>query len=327
MIVKSFEISKLTKLKNKYFLFYGENEGFKNEIIKNKFEINFKNEIYRYDEKEILENKNIFYENILNKSFFEEKKLIIISRVSDKIFKIIDEIIEKKINDITFILSAKILEKKSKIRNLFEKEKELVCIPFYEDNNQTLNKIVFNFLNEKKISISQENINLIVNRCRGDRENLYNELKKIEIFLSGKSKISSEEIIKITNLAHNHGVNELVDSCLSKNTKKTSHIINENLFSNEDCTAILRTMLSKSKRLLKIKAQLGENANIENTINQFKPPIFWKEKENVINQIKKRDLNDINNLINEINETELLIKKNSENSLNITKDFLISQTN
>ncbi len=177
-----------------------------------------------------------------------------------------------------------------------------------------------------KVPLSQENINLLVSRCRGDRENLNNELKKIEVFLSGKDKITYEEIIKITNLAHNYDINELVDNCLSKNLKKTSHIINENVFSREDCMIILRIMLNKTKKLLKISNQLDDKRSIEETVSQFKPPIFWKEKEIVVNQIKKRDMENINNLINNINETELLVKKNFDNSLNITKDFLISQT-
>ena len=326
MILKAFEINKINSIKKKYFLFYGENEGFKNQVIKEKFEVSFTNEIYRYDEKDLLDNENLFFENILNKSFFETKKLIIISRASDKILKIIEEIIEKGINDITLIISAKILEKKSKLRNYFEKEKNLVCVPFYEDNKMTLGQIVSNFFREKKIPLSQENINLLVDRCRGDRENLNNELKKINIFISGKSQISSEEIIKITNLAHNYSINDLVDNCLSKNSKKTSHIINENVFSSDDCIIILRTMLNKSKRLLKISNNLGKNNSVEIAINQFKPPIFWKEKEIVINQIKRRNTDNINHLINEINETELLVKKNFDNCLNITKDFLISQT-
>ena len=190
----------------------------------------------------------------------------------------------------------------------------------------TLSQIASNFFKEKKIALSQENINLLVDRCRGDRENLNNELKKIDIFITGKTGISSEEIIKITNLAHNYSINDLVDNCLSKNSKKTSHIINENVFSSDDCIIILRTMLNKSKRLQRISNNLDKNKSVEVTISQFKPPIFWKEKEIVINQIKKRNIENINHLINEINETELLVKKNFDNCLNITKDFLISQT-
>tara|TARA_A100001011_G_C14274287_1_gene828410 strand:+ start:59 stop:1039 length:981 start_codon:yes stop_codon:yes gene_type:complete len=326
MIIKSFEISKINKTKNKFFLFYGENEGFKNETIKKTFVIDFQNEIYRYEEKEVIDNENAFFNNLLNKSFFEKKKLIIISRVTDKILKVVDEILVRKISDITLILSAQILDKKSKLRSFFEKNKELVCVPFYEDNNQTLNKIVFDYFNKKKISMSQENINLLVGRCRGDRENLNNELKKIDIFMSEKDKISTEEILKITNLAHNYSINELIDNCLSRNIKKTSHIINENVFSNEDCIIILRMMLNKTKRLLKISNNL-DNTDPEIAVSKFKPPIFWKEKEIVITQIRKRSLKNIRDLINEINEAELLVKRNFDNCLNITKDFLISKAN
>ena len=135
MIVKAFEIKKINLDKTRLFLFYGENEGYKNEIIKKRFEKNYPNQIYRYDEKEIIDKKNDFFYSILSKSFFDNKKLIIISRVTDKIRDIIEEVISTNITDVTIILSANILEKKSKLRSFFEKKKNTICTPFYSDTN------------------------------------------------------------------------------------------------------------------------------------------------------------------------------------------------
>ena len=325
MIVKNFELNEKIVDKYKIFLLYGKNEGLQNEIIQSQFLKNFEGRIDKYDEIEFLKNSEIIIADLLSKSFFDSKKILIISRTSDKISKTVEVIEKRDMTDVKIIFKSGILEKKSKLRNFFEKSNDLVCVPFYEDNNQTLSKILYEFLNAKKISFSQENSNLLISRCRGDRENLYNELNKIDIFLSGKSKISIDEILKITNLAHNYSINDLVDSCLSKNIKKTSHIINENIFSNEDCIFIIRTMLNKSKRLLRIFDELKMNKNLENIVNQFKPPIFWKEKDIVINQINKRDMYNIRSLIDEINEVEVLIKENFDNCLKIIKDFLISK--
>merc|ERR1711966_251028 len=147
---------------------YGKNEGFKNEATNNL--IKEKDEVTKYEEKEVLENINNFIESILSKSLFESEKIIIIKRVTDKILKIIDEIDSKNIEDIKIILNADNLEKKSKLRFLFEKNKKYICVPFYPDTEQTLSKLTFNFLKKKNISISQSNINLIVNKCNGDRE-------------------------------------------------------------------------------------------------------------------------------------------------------------
>ena len=219
MIFKAFEINKININKFNIYLFYGENEGFKIETIKEKFEKNYLNKIYRYDEKEILDKKNEFFNSVLSKSFFENEKLIIVSRVSDKLKDIIEEIHIKNIQDIKIILSANILEKKSKLRNFFEKEKNLVCIPFYADTNQTLSNLANNFFKEKKIPISQQTINLLVERCKGDRENLNNELKKIDSFTEYNKKINIEDILKLSNLAENYGTSELTDSCLAKNIK------------------------------------------------------------------------------------------------------------
>ena len=317
MIQKAYEINKLDLSKYNLYLFYGENEGYKNEIIKNKFEKNYPNQIYRYDEKDVLNKKNEFFESIISKSFFENKRIIIISRVSDKIKDIIEEISLKKIEEITIILSANILEKKSKLRNFFEKEKNTVCIAFYADTVQTLNSIAFNFFKEKTISISQQTINLLVERCRGNRENLKNELIKIENYSQSRKKITNEEIIKLTNLAENYNTSELVDNCLAKNTKKTATILNENNYSNEDCILIIRTFLNKTKRLLKLQEEVKNNTSIDQAIANFKPPIFWKDKEIIRQQMTQWTLEKINKMIINIIEIELLVKKNSSNSLNI----------
>ena len=326
MIIKSFEISKINFNKNNFYLLYGENEGYKNEVIKKYFEKIYPNSIYRHDENQILDDKDKFLNGLLSKSFFDIKKLIIISRVSDKIMDFIEEIISKNIKDITIILSAKILEKKSKLRNFFEKEKKIICVPFYADSNQTLNSIALKFFKEKKISISQQTINLLIERCRGNRENLNNELEKIENFSKSEKKINSDDILKLTNLAENYNATELTDNCLAKDIKKTTNILNENHYSTEDCILITRTLLIKAKRLLKIQEEINSNKNIEEVVANFKPTIFWKDKEIVKKQIANWPLKKIKDMITNINNIELLIKKNSINSLNILSDFIITQT-
>ncbi len=326
MIIKSFEISKIDLRKNRYFLFYGENEGHKKQAIEEKFKKSFKENTYNYEELEVLQNKENFFNNILTKSFFEKEKLIIITRVTDKINDIIEEIIDKKIEDLILILNAGILEKKSKIRSLFEKNKEAICVPFYEDNNQTLSTIIINFFRQKNLQISQQSINLIVQRCRGDRLNLQNELEKIKNFTKNKTKIEIEDLLKLTNLAENHSVSELIDSCLAKNKRRTVNILNENNYSLEDCILIIRTFLIKSKRLLKLSKEMDEKQNIDVVISAFKPPIFWKDKDIVKQQIKSWPYKQVESLIFKINETELLIKKNSYSSVNILSDFILEQS-
>tara|TARA_Y100000389_G_scaffold201956_1_gene245975 strand:- start:276 stop:1271 length:996 start_codon:yes stop_codon:yes gene_type:complete len=325
MIIKSFEVNKIDLQKNNIFLLYGENEGLKNQIIENNFKKNYSNKTFYYDESEILNNKDIFFDEILSNSFFENEKLIIINRSTDKITSILDEILEKKIDDLILVLNSGSLEKKSKLRSLFEKNKKIICIPFYEDNNQTLSSITSQFFRNNKIPISQQSINLIINRCRGDRQNLKNELDKIESFIKKKKKIQVSEILQLTNLAENYSVTELVDSCLAKNRSKTINILNENNYNLEDCIIIIRTMLTKSKRLLKLFEEINTSSSIESAISSIKPPIFWKDKQIVKDQINNWSCKNIELLIFRINEIELLIKKNSSIALSVLSDFIIEQ--
>ena len=198
MISKFYE---LIKFKNKIncYLFYGENDGQKLDTIENNFNNFTKENTYKYSEKDILADTKIFLENLYSKSFFEKEKLIIISDVTDKILSLIQENLETKVEDVIIILLAKKLDKKSKIRNFFEKEKNFVVVPFYEDTPQTLISIAKKILNENNINLSQEHLNIVIERSHGDRINLKNELKKIINFGEGKRKIELSDILKLTN--------------------------------------------------------------------------------------------------------------------------------
>ena len=326
MMVKPYEIEKLDLAKNKFFLFYGENQGHKNELIEKNFKKKFLNNTYIFEESKILEKKETFFNQILTKSFFEKEKLIIINRATDNIKNLIEEIFGRNIEDLIIVINANTLEKKSNLRKFFEKEKSIFCVPFYEDNNQTLNSIISQYFRNKKIPVSQQLINILIERSRGDRKNLNNELQKIENFLLNKKNIKLHEVIRLTNLADNYSASELIDHSLAKNTRKTVSILNENNYTDEDNIIIIRTLLSKLKRLLKIHSLIAEKNSIDQAISSFKPPIFWKDKPVVTEQIKSWGQNELKNLIYESNEIEFLIKKNSTIGKNILSDFIINNS-
>ena len=325
MIVKPYQVSNLNDNKSNFFLLYGQNEGQKNEVIEILLKTDLTKNIFKYDEDEIFSNYNNFVSELENKSFFEDKKIIVISRVSEKIYSLIEDLKDRNIEDIKIIINSKNLDKKSKLRSNFEKEKNLICIPFYDDNNAVLASIANKFFFKNKIPISREMLNLLIERCRGDRINLKNEMSKIENFILNKKKISADEILKLTNLAENYSFSELVDACLSNNKKKTLLIINENNFSSEDCVAIVRIFLNKARRIFALKKMEMENKSIDECLTIYKPAIFWKDKEIVRQQIKYWTLQDIQKFIIQMNDLELSIKKNSLISVNLLNNFILGQ--
>ena len=324
MILKNFELNKLDADKFNLLLLHGKNEGFQNDIIKNYFLKNFVGEINKYDENNFINLTDVIISELLNKSLFEKKKIIIVSRVTDKLFKYVEELIEKEIRDTKIIFKAGLLEKKSKLRNLFEKNKKLISIPFYEDDFNVLTSLIVEFLNKNKIKLSRESINLLIERSSGDRQNVKMELEKILQYSFSNKKIDYEIVSKLTNLSENYSVNILVDSYLSKNKKYLFKILNENNYSNEDCILILRSILSKSKKLLNLIEKYNETQNLENVISTAKPPIFWKDKDNVKKQIVSWKIDELKNKIYEINDIETIIKINSKNSLNLLSNFIVN---
>ena len=286
MIIKSFKLNDLKKNESNFFLLYGENEGQKEDVIDNFFLSNFQGETVKYDENQILENKEIFFEVCLNESLFENKKIILVNRVTSKLYETIKELTAKKIYNKKIIFNSGLLEKKSKIRQLFETDKNLVCIAFYQDKSISLYKIASDIFRKNNISISSENINLIVEKCSGDRKNLKNEINKILNFSFTQKKISKEQIFKLINVHENENFFGLIDSCLANNHNKVTKIINNNTFSKNDSIILIRSFLSRLKRLLELKKLLLKVKNIEDTIKLFKPTIFWKDKEIVNIQMK-----------------------------------------
>ena len=324
MILKSFELNKVQE-NTKFYLLYGKNEGLKdeciNEILKKK-----KGNVFNYDENQIKDQVESFYENLLSGSLFDSAKIMLINRASDKIYSLIQDLIERNINNTKIIINAGALDARSKLRSLFEKNKNLVCIPTYPDNNNTLIKLTSTFLRKENISISQQNMNLIVEKCNGDRNNLKNELYKIKNFAKEKKKVSSQEIIKLVNLSENFGLSEVIDNCLAKNQNRIIKILNENNYNTEDYIIILRTFLAKAKKILKLAIQLEQNKDINKTINSAKPPIFWKDKDIVKVQLSKWRPKKIKELIESINNIELQVKKNHNNSILIITNFILEKS-
>ena len=327
MIKKYFEIEKINLLNNNFFLFYGINNGLKNEIIEKSLKKKTNLQLVSYEENEVLTNQQTFINELTNKSFFDKGKIYKIDRSTDKMLDFIEKINEIKLEGSIVIINSDVLDKKSKLRLFFEKDKKYICVPFYPDDNKKLFSLASNFFRERKISISSESINLLVERAREDRENLISEIEKISMFCLANKSISFEDVVALSNLSENYKIFDLVDNCLAKNTKKTINILNENKYGPEDCILIIRSLLSKSKRLLKLKNLNLEKKNLDDAISSYKPPIFWKEKEIVKKQVLNWKIKDVNELIYEIGEIEVLIKKNFTNSLNILSDFIISQSN
>ena len=328
MIKKPYQISKddLNLNKVQFYLFYGENEGAKEEKISELLLNVNKENIFKYEENSILNDSNNLFDQVSNKSLFEEEKVIIIKKSTDKIFKTINDLFDIKFEDITIILVANLLEKKSKLRNLFEKNKKLICTPFYEDNHESLSRITRDFLKKKNIYVSQHDINLIVNKCNGDRGVLKNELNKIYLYSMNRKKIDTENLTKLINIIENYSILELINNCLAKNKSKTIKILNENNYAYDDCVLISRTFLSKLKKILILSTEYKKNKNLDLTISSAKPPIFWKDKEITKQQILKWEPEEIKNTIYKLNKIEVLIKKNMNNSIKIITDFLIEQS-
>ena len=327
MIIKSYEIkkNKLNLLVNNFFLLYGENLGLKKDIknfIKN--EVKQKNnniEILSLYENEIIDNKDNFFNLIYSGSLFSQKKIITIYESTDKINDIIKDAYKKYSKDIYLIFFSNILEKRSKLRIFFEKEKGLVCIPCYLDNEKDLITIAQLELKKNNITLSRESINLLIEKSNADRNNLRNEIEKIIAYSHNKEKIEIDEIKSLINFSGDYKSDIFVNECLCGNFHQYKKIISELYVNTINQILLLRILSNKIHRLLKIKEQATESYNLDSLLNTYKPPIFWKEKSIVKKQLTIWKLKDLKEIISDINNTEILCKKNPHISNSIFFNF------
>ena len=331
MLIKSYEITKKSLNSLNFFLIYGENIGLKQDIVKSVSELkekkNGKYKKFEFEEEEIIKNQENFFNLIFSGSLFDEKKAIFINRTTDKLFNLISEISKKDVEDILIFFKADQLEKKSKIRNLFEKDKNLVCVACYQDNNYDLIKIIKEEIMQTKIKLSTESINLLIERASGDRNNLRNEINKLKSFALDKEIISYDQVKELTNMAGNYQNDYIVNICLNGDKKRLNKTLNENNFLLEDFFILLKTFSKKIHRLLRIKNLNRSEKNIDQIFNQIRPTIFWKEKEDIKKQVKLWNEKKLDLTIKKINEIELNCKKNHEIATNITLDFLSAVCN
>lgn len=312
MIYKSYLIEKnLDLLKNNLILFYGENFG----LIK-EFQENYKRKhkkIIKFNQLEIINNEDKLINEIKNVSLFESRKYIFIDEVSDKIFKIIDEI-KDDLRDNRIYLFANILEKKSKLRSFFEKYKNCDVIPCYEDNKESIKNLITNEL--KGFSgINQEVLNIFYDNCGFDRVKINNELVKIKTYFTDK-KIKIEQLEKLLNQKNDDDFIFIRDAVLKGNKQPTNKFLSSTLLDNDKITYYLYLL---HLRLIKLEeiVNLSEKQGLTNAINNIKPPIFWKDKPHFIDQAKMWNTRKIKTALKKTYSLEINIKSNSNTNKNI----------
>ena len=329
MIIKSYEVEKNIANFSKYnfFLLYGENVGLKKDIkefIKKTLKQKNDNlEILSLYESEIMSNEDNFYDFAYSGSLFGNKKIINVFDATDKIIKKLDDVYNKDPKNIFLFFLSGPLDKKSKLRNFFEKDKKTICIPCYLDNEKDLEIIAQSELKKNNISLSREIINLLIEKSNSDRDNLRNEIEKIKSFALNKKKLELEEIKSLINFSGDYKSDILINECLSGNILQYKKIVSE-LYSNTvDQIFLLRILNNKVLRLLKIKENDNKQTSVDNLINFSKPAIFWKEKPIVKKQLSIWNIKDLKKLINEINNTEFWCKKKPQVSKAIFFNFFL----
>ena len=314
MIYKSYLVEQNTAaLDKKAYLFFGENLGLKNEL-KNEIKLNNKEaEILDFNQEEIVKNNNLILNEVNNISLFEKEKVIFIDQVDDKILEIIKEICET-FNDQKIYLFSSILEKKSKIRNYFEKSDNCGAVACYTDNEIGIRKIILNKLKNYK-GLTPQIINLITENSNLDRVKLNNELGKIIAYFQNKN-IKYEKLEILLDIKINNDFNNLKDEALMGNKLKTNKLLSDTIIESEKNIFYL-TLINQRFNKLKDVINLSKETNLEDAISKIKPPIFWKDKPNFMTQIKKWNLLKIKKILNKTYSLEIEMKSNPSVNKNI----------
>lgn len=320
MIYKSYLVEKnIDHIKDKFVLFYGENLGMLNDFKENIKTANSEVEIIKFDNDDIIKNTEHFFKEVLNFSLFEKKKIFFINNANDKILSTIEEI-GQKIDQQKIYLFSSLLDKKSKLRSFFEKSKRHAIIPCYLDNEISIKNIILNKLKNFK-GLSPENINLITENCNNDRVKLNNELNKINLFFQDKN-LKKEELMSLLNVKVHDDFNALRDMAIKGDKTNTNKLLNNSIIDADKSTYYLAFVNQRFGKLFSI-CELQKDKNIEQILNSIKPPIFWKEKPIILEQLKKWNIKRIKKVQSDIYNLEIKIKTTSTIDKNIIIKKLI----
>ena len=322
MIFKSYLIEQNNNLNNKnILLFYGENVGLINEF-KKKIKLKNKNsEIVRFNQEEIIKDEEKFVNEIFNISLFDKKKIYFIESSSDKILEVFKNI-EDKLSDQKIYLFAELLDKKSKLRNYFEKSSNIGAVACYADNEISIKKIILDKLKGFE-GLSPQNINMIIENTSLDRVRLDNELDKIITYFTNK-KINTDSLELLLDIRVNDSFNLLKDEALCGNKIKTNKLLSNTVMDDDKNIFYLNIINQRMNKLIET-SELVKNLSLENAVNTIKPPIFWKDKPMFMMQAKKWNKNKIKNVLKKTYDLEIKIKSNSIINKNIlVKKLLIA---
>jgi DNA polymerase-3 subunit delta len=328
MIVKSFNLNFQELLKKKFTLLYGENISLISEI-ENKITTEAKATknltIKKYQEEYLLQNKDIFDQLINAESLFGDQEMVVISKSTDKIIEIYDEK-NAQDNDKRIIFLSGPLTKKSKLRNLAEASTIFTCIACYNDTSEQLQSILFQKLKDNKISVSREFINSIFEINSLNRQDINDAVSKIQL-IQNTSKITEDNLKNIFHSSENSNNFEIINFCLLGDKKNINKVLSNIYAQGINFNEILAALKYKVKKLIDILESDIANKDPNQLVESFKPPIFWKEKSMVKEQLRRWDKSELKQLMEIVYDIEVECKKNYDVSNIILQQFIVSTSN
>jgi len=328
MIVKSFSANFKELLKKNFTLLYGENISLISEIEQKIIkEAKNNNGLVKkkYQEEYLLQNKDIFEQFINSESLFGDQELVIISESTDKILEIFDNTVASTNNKKIIFLSA-LLTKKSKLRNLAETETDFNCIACYDDTPEQLQSILLQKLKDNKISVSMEFLNSIFEVNSLNRQDINDVITKIQLIQS-TSNIKEENLKNIFHSSSHNDNFEIINFCLLGDKQNINKVLSNIYIQGINFNEILAALKYKVDKLIEISVSNTSNLNVNQLVENYKPPIFWKEKNMVKEQLRRWTNGELNKLMEIIYDTEINCKKNYEISNTILQQFIVSTSN
>jgi len=315
MLLKSQEINLKKKdfFREKVVLLYGENQDLINDLnwqIAAKFIIDEKNSKFFFEE-DIIKNPNNILNYYLNGSLFDDNQNIsIIKNCSDKILEVINQI-KNNINNNLIILNSEILLKNSKLRQFGEYDKLAICIPCYQETKFDIKKFLTEQLQINDIQLSDYQSEMIVNSSSLKRSNVKETIEKLNLY-KDSGKITDKIVREVCTDVDLKKNDEIIDILLSKNEKNINEFIS-NMSNYEknfiEIIIILRFFIIK---ILDIQKN-NKNISIDERIERYKPPIFWKDKDRIKSILKIWNTTNLEKFLSNLNIIETEFKKNDLN--------------
>ena len=314
-------------------MFYGPNFGLINLIYKKtilllSIDLNDPFNVSKIDGNEFKDNPSILNDNISTFSMTKDKRVVLLDLTYVTINKVIENIIlntiKEKNNDFLLLIKSNNLGSKNELVRFIEKLDNGILVPCYEENSNNIKIQISRLFNQYKLIFSPDFVSTLSSKFNSDTSINLMEIKKLESFLMDNENITEERILSIVTDNIDINLNKIIQHCSSGKIQEALFSLDKIYENSNTAISITRLFVKQFKIIETVLLAVQKGSNMSETINNMRPPIFFKDRPLLTLQCQLWSLKKVDLIFKRLIEVELKLKSNIFSNKILLSQFILS---